>query len=353
MNHHENRPHRENPCAGDDPPCLVAIGGSAGCFGTLKSLVAGLPADLPVPVLVAVHIGETSRSRLAGLLTRAGPLPAAPAVDGEPLRDGHLYVAPPGRHLMVRGGRVLLGTGPRVNRHRPAVDVLFASVAALGRFRALGVVLSGVLDDGAVGAALIAHEGGRVLVEDPGSAEFSSMPVAALAAAPGARRLDPDDPAGSLLTAIKALTEVEPPPGSPSREAEPAQTKDPEGGPMPVGTESQQTVRMSCPECGGGLSEIALPAITYFRCHVGHQYAPQSLAAAQAERVEATLWAAVAALEEQASLLHYLNSRTTRRHIPDDRIPDDPASIRRLSDRTEILRAQVREWTGTDDLTGP
>lgn len=95
--------------------------------------------------------------------------------------------------------------------------------------------------------------------------------------------------------------------------------------------------RLACPECGGGLARIDLPHITYFRCHVGHQYAPQTLSAAQAEATESKLWSAVAALDEQAAVQRYLRDKGAA---------TDEQRLRRLTERAEALRDQVRRWTG-------
>jgi two-component system, chemotaxis family, protein-glutamate methylesterase/glutaminase len=124
--------------------------------------------------------------------------------DREVLEHCHIYVAPPGQHLIARGGLALLTPTPRVNRHRPAVDVMFASAAEWMAMRTVAVVLSGALDDGAVGAALVAQAGGQVLVQDPAEAEFASMPRSALAAAPGARAV----PLSRLAQAVRDSLDV-------------------------------------------------------------------------------------------------------------------------------------------------
>ena len=161
------------------------MGGSAGSVQPLVQIVRDLPGDLAAAVLVTIHVGE--QTRLPQILSRAGPLPAMHVRDREVLEQGRIYIAPPGQHLFVRAGLALLSPSRHINRHRPAVDVMFASAAEWAARRTVAVVLSGALDDGAVGAALVAQAGGQVLVQDPAEAEFASMPRSALAAAPGAR----------------------------------------------------------------------------------------------------------------------------------------------------------------------
>src|SRR5206468_9234046 len=117
---------------------------------------------------------------------RAGPFTAHFGQDREALKCGEIYVAPPGRHLMLADGAVRLSAGPRQHGHRPSADSLLFSVAlAAGPF-AFAVVLSGALDDGAAGAAAVAAHGGSVLVQDPAEALYHGMPRAALAEVPSA-----------------------------------------------------------------------------------------------------------------------------------------------------------------------
>jgi two-component system, chemotaxis family, protein-glutamate methylesterase/glutaminase len=307
---------------------VLALGGSAGGIEALVELVAGLPADLPVPVLVTVHVGENVRSNLPRILARAGPLPAAHPRQGEPLEPGRIYVAPPGLHLLAASGAVRLSSGPRVNRHRPAVDVMFASAARWGGRCAVAVVLSGLLDDGAVGAALVARGGGQVIVQDPADAIFGSMPRAALAAVPEATTA----PTGRLGEAIvETLGKMAPRDTEEGGEPEMADahmgdTDDPGF----LAADETRLTRLTCPECNGGLAEIQLGSrIRYFRCHVGHQYSPQSLEAAQREAAEAKLWAAAAALEEHAAMARHLAT-----HREEGVENDAAADYREAADRS-------------------
>lgn len=325
-----------------EPRDVVVIGGSAGALRPLLELAGALPADLPGSVAVTIHVGERARSRLPWLLSRSGPLAAGHAKTGEHLQQGHVYVAPPGCHLLLPGGAAELSNGPRVNRHRPAVDVMFASAARWFGDRVVAVVLSGALDDGAVGAALVAQAGGLVVVQEPNDADQPSMPRAALAAAPGAVAA-PGKELGEMVSGMLGDSGlVTWPRPQPQKSAE-VRMEDTDDLQFLAPGETRLT-RLACPECGGALAEAALPRISYYRCHVGHQFGPQSLGAAQAESAEAKLWAAVATLEETAALARHLAEHNDRGQGADDqqsRTADWASSL------AESLRAQIGDTPQT------
>jgi two-component system chemotaxis response regulator CheB len=321
-------------------PAVVAVGGSAGGIEALVAMVADLPADLPASVLVTVHIGQHARSSLPRILSRSGPLPAEHAVHGEQIRPGRIYVAPPGFHLLVAGGVARLSPGPRVNRHRPAVDVMFGSAARWAGDRVVAVVLSGLLDDGAVGAALVARAGGRVVVQDPAEALFGSMPRAALGAVPGADVR----PTALLGAAVGAVLEQSEPESrsEDERQVESEMSMEDSGDPQFLAAEETRLTRLMCPDCGGSLAEVELPHISYYRCHVGHQYAPKTLEAAQAEAAERKLWAGVAALEDHAALARHLSEQPGAH--------DDGAEYRQAAERAADLAKMMRSHLDSPSL---
>lgn len=196
---------------------LVVIGASAGGVETLKRVVAGLPADLPAAVCIVLHIAPDSPSLLAQILARAGPLSCRAARAAEPLRHGQILVAPPDRHLVVEDNSACVSAGPKENRHRPAVDVLFRSAARAQGDRVIGVILSGMQDDGAAGLAAVKSVGGGTIVQDPADALYAGMPTAALARV----AVDAVVPSDLVAESIVAMVRATHPPS----EAEPSDAR--------------------------------------------------------------------------------------------------------------------------------
>jgi two-component system chemotaxis response regulator CheB len=163
-------------------PSFVVIGTSAGGMNALTQIVKELPADFPGAVLVVVHVTPQSNLDWAvKQLTGAGPLPVKVAKDEERIRQGVVYLAPAGTHLLVDGERVRLGEGPLEQRVRPAIDALFRSAAAAYGRRLVGVILTGMLSDGTLGLRAVRDAGGITIVQNPESAEEGEMPRNAMA----------------------------------------------------------------------------------------------------------------------------------------------------------------------------
>ncbi|CAN5886184.1 hypothetical protein BH10ACT9_BH10ACT9_28180 [soil metagenome] len=173
-------------------------------------LVAGLPRDFALAVVVVLHLSSDAPKLLADIINRSGPLPAVTVTHPEVLRPAHIYVAPPGHHLVVAGHRALLSDGPAEHGHRPSINVLFRSVAVDYRENAVGVLLSGMLDDGVAGLATIKGCGGITVVQRPDEALYPDMPRNALAAGVA----DHVAAATEIGTLLAALTESRIRPGN-------------------------------------------------------------------------------------------------------------------------------------------
>ncbi|HKR98208.1 MAG TPA: chemotaxis protein CheB [Candidatus Dormibacteraeota bacterium] len=309
---------------------IVVIGGSAGSIEGLKLVSEGLPPDLQAAVFAAVHVSSTGRSGLAELLQRHARVRVSRAVDGAPIEEGEMYVGPADRHLLVGRTRMHLGHGPKENGHRPAIDALFRSAARNHGSRVIGVVLSGLLDDGALGLAMIGGRGGVTVVEDPDTAAFPSMPQNAVQVA------QPDHivPAQQIPALLAELCVLPVPAGEePAGGIEPGDVDD-EG--VDEGIAAADVpgapTGLTCPECHGALWEDPLGGLN-FRCRIGHRYAAESLVERQADSVENALWAALRALEEQGSTATRLGDRLGRL--------GDQVSQRRFRERAESARRQA------------
>jgi two-component system chemotaxis response regulator CheB len=306
---------------------IIVVGASAGGVEALLALVRELPADLPAAVCIVLHASEREPSLLPEILRRAGALPVQHARDGEALRRGHIFVAPPNYHLLVQPGRLHVWDGPRENRVRPAADALFRTAAQSYGPRVAGVVLSGTLDDGSAGLVVIKRWGGVAIVQDPQEAGFPGMPESAISTGVVDAILPVSQIAalltqlaGSRLPQARALAGAEtegfpfPPPHPIQLETTGGSTmsmrplEPPHGAERPdlnyavqhpTGTAPSGLI---CPECGGALWERSEEGVLQYRCHVGHILSLQSMLHAQGEALEMALWNAVRSLRERAAL---------------------------------------------------
>ena len=204
---------------GGPPPTgcpVVAVAASAGGLEALSALLPSIPAGFPAAVAVVLHRSVRLPHLLVGLLRGRSALPVRDVVDGGPLEPATVHVCPAGVHLTA-GRTWQLLDGPRLNYVRPSADLLFVSLArALGR-RAVGVVLSGMGTDGAIGSKAIVDAGGTVVAQDPATAAHPDMPLAAAALGPAQLVLPPAEIGPALQAVLRRLAR-EPdgfPPGRP------------------------------------------------------------------------------------------------------------------------------------------
>jgi two-component system, chemotaxis family, protein-glutamate methylesterase/glutaminase len=292
---------------------LIVIGASAGGVEALSRLVRDLPPELPAAVLVVLHVPAHSRSVMPAILTRAGRLPAAHAVDGQVIEAGRVYIAPPDHHMIVKQGIVRLTRGPHENGHRPAVDPLFRTAAHAYGPRVIGVVLSGALDDGSAGLVAIKRRGGLAVVQDPEDALYDGMPRHAIENV-AVDRVLPVNLIGAELARLAALpadtTAAEPVTDDLEKEAGFAEiAMDAMTNASHPGTPSG----FACPDCGGALWQLQEEEFLRYRCRVGHAWSADSLLAEQTEALEAALWTALRALEEKRELSERLSQRADQR----------------------------------------
>ena len=291
---------------------IIVVGTSEGGLEALDAVIAQLPTDLAASMFIVQHMApHNSGEALTRRLGRHTAFRAALATDGQRFKAGRIYIAPPDSHLLLRPDTVLVRKGARENLSRPGVDPLFRSAAVAHGPRVIGLVLTGMLDDGAAGLIAIKRCGGVTVVQDPKDAAYSAMPQNAL------DRLDVDHCVplagmGELLATLVAR---------PHRKARPI--------PRDIRTEAEIAERVlsdvgqveglgaqvpyNCPNCGGVLWEMKVSKTKRYRCHTGHSFTEQTLLASQSEKIEEMLWIALRMFEERRNLLTSVGLMTTDR----------------------------------------
>ena len=283
---------------------IIVIGASLGGIEALKKLASTLPKTLRASIFIVLHLAPSSPGILPLILERSGPLTASNAKDGDTIRHGHFFVAPPDRHLLVDPeGYLRVTNGPKENWWRPAIDPLFRSAACAFGGRVVGVILTGSLDDGAAGLWAIKKMGGTAVVQHPDDAAAPAMPLNALARTSVDHCVNLEE-IGPLLSTLadQIANEHE----VPSEWIEHLQTEVKIASGKGTNMESTKLGPPSpfaCPECHGVLSEIREEGQFRFRCHTGHAFSPQTLLAQLMTGTEDSIWNAIRSIEERTMLL--------------------------------------------------
>jgi two-component system, chemotaxis family, protein-glutamate methylesterase/glutaminase len=285
---------------------IIVIGASLGALRPLESIVGGLSPDLPAAVFIVQHLSPTSKSHLPQLLGRHTPLPVSHARHGDRIAPGRIYVAMPNHHLTLEADRVTVAFGPRINGSRPAIDPLFYSAAHHFGRRVVGVILSGLLDDGVAGLLAIQRAGGLAIVQDPEDAEASEMPLRAI------RYLEADYvlPSGKIGARLSSLSKRGDQEKGSIAMANSTVTRTTEAGdedePRARLSGDDGVLQFSCPDCGGAMQQSAEPGPLRYECHIGHRRTGESLLAEQLEVVEKSIWYTTRTLKEIVVLSSHL-----------------------------------------------
>lgn len=289
---------------------VVVIGGSAGGYQAVADLMAHVPPDLDTAFFVVVHISRKSVGAiLVQHIQRNTSYICSLAQDNEQIKKRHLYVAPPDFHLIVKNGHMRVVRGPHENRWRPSIDVLFRSAAAAYDSHTIGIILSGLLDDGTSGMSAIKRSGGICIVQEPHDAEFDDMPhnvlnnVAVDHSVPVAEMGYVLDDIFSKPFLNGKLQKI---PDDVKIESEITERRITDMNELEkIGTRSNY----SCPDCGGALWEIKDDVIPRYRCYTGHVFTGNVLLEKQAEELEESIWISIRMLEERRNLLQLMIKR--------------------------------------------
>jgi two-component system chemotaxis response regulator CheB len=326
-------------------PRIVVIGTSAGGLEILNKLVEQLPEDFPASVFIVMHMATTSSADfVAKRLQKHTKLKCKAAENKELIQPGVIYVAPADHHLLISGNYIIVTQGPRENQFRPAIDPLFRSAAASYGSLVIGIILTGMLNDGTVGMDAIKRSGGIAIVQDPDEAEFPEMPLSVLSNI----KVDYSAPVaemGALLIKLIAQPIVDKN-GIPEDIKLEAKIAERVMGSTEEVEKLGKKVAYTCPDCGGNLWEMTHGSVLRYRCHLGHAFSAKSLLKDMNEAMEETLWIALRMMEERKNLLTTMLDReessapTSWASGQRERVEDIKVHINRLR---EVLMNQKPE----------
>jgi two-component system chemotaxis response regulator CheB len=314
---------------------IIVIGASAGGIKAINQLIEKIPPDLPIAIFIVIHISKNSQPDIiAQQLQKKTAYTCLMAQDNESIKSGHIYLAPTNHHLLLKNGYMRLTDGPHENRWRPSIDVLFRSAAAAYDSRVIGIILSGMLDDGTSGMSAIKRCGGTCLVQDPSEAEYIDMPVNVI----NNVNVDYQVPIADMGYIIDDIL------SKPHRPSQPI--------PEDVKLEAEITERMvsdvdalnkiatpsdlTCPDCGGQLSQINSEPNRY-RCRTGHVYIEPVLLDKQGEALEESIWASIRMMEERRNLLQNIAWRNERANST------DPHGYQQAAERLNVHIGRMKQ----------
>lgn len=304
---------------------VAVIGGSAGSLPALLAILSSLPPDLPAAIFVAIHSSSRAGNSLAKVVQLNTRMRTVDAQLDQETNLRTIYVAAPDRHLIVGRNHLHVTRGPKEGLHRPSINVMFRSAAASCTGRVVGILLSGLLDDGASGLWEIARHGGVTIVQDPREAPFPGMPSSALQDAPISYKLCAAEIA-CLLPKLINGAEV---PAMREWSHENGKGKRPFSG-------------FTCPECRGPLFQSRTNPIE-FECRVGHVFPLRTLIEEESSTQERKLYEAIVSLEEGADLAEYAASQKSQK----SRSENLRNEAKQLRDYAAAIRKILQERTAT------
>lgn len=295
----------------EEPKFVIVIGTSAGGIRALEEVMMQLQPEMDAAFLVVLHLSRKGVGDvLFQRLNQHCNINCKMAANEDPVKKGTVYLAPPDNHLLLDKGKVLLGKGAPENRWRPSINNLFRSAAANYNSRVIGIILTGLLDDGTSGMAAIKRSGGITIVQNPNEADYPDMPISVL------ENMDVDyveslSNMGTLLSEI--ITSNNPQPVEVPQDIIQEAIMDKRVSTRVEDLSVFEKSEFNCPDCGGGLWITQKDHPTHFRCHVGHSFTERELMIRQTEVLENTFWAALRLMEERRALLMRLATRDRER----------------------------------------
>ena len=330
---------------------LVVIGASAGGHSAVIELLNQMPADINAAFVIVQHTSADASLYFGQILQKRTKLHVEYATHGKKIERGGVYLSIPDHHLLVDDeGTLILSKGPTENRTRPAIDPLFRNAAASFSNRVIGIVLTGMLNDGTSGLIAIKKCHGYTMVQSPKTAEYPEMPNHALQAVKPDICCSIEEMGGKIQKLVKGpLKDRVDVPTYIRQEAAISRMIDSR---IDLENELGEKVPYGCPECGGPLWQMKNEDTVRFRCHTGHGYTAEALINGQNAQIEESLWIALRTLEERINILRKtLLNHEKHNHEPlivntRKKIEETEKSITILREAMQI-RPPVQEGLGT------
>lgn len=284
---------------------IIVVGASAGGIKAISSLLSSFTEDINASIFIVIHISANSMVEvILSHLQKHSKFPCRIAQDGDQITNKTVFLAPADRHLCLTKDRIIVQKGPFENRYRPSIDVLFRTAAAAYDSCVIGVVLTGLLDDGTSGMSAIKQSGGICIVQDPKEAEYTDMPRNVI------NNIEVDyvvsvNEMGYIISDIITRKECDPSdvPEIVKKEAEIS---------LRMNSSIERTDELgspsliSCPDCGGTLFKVRDPYVERYRCYTGHSFTKKRLEDSINKKLEESLWIAIRMMEERKNLLDNL-----------------------------------------------
>lgn len=326
---------------------VIVIGASAGGLRAVAELLSHVSPGLDAAIFVVLHVSRNSMGNiLVQHLQRDTKFKVSLATDGQSIEKGYVYIAPPDYHLILKQGTMKVIKGPHENRWRPSIDVLFRSAAAAYDSHVVGIVLTGMLDDGTSGMSAIKRSGGICIVQEPAEAEFEDMPVNVLNNVEVDYRVPIAD-MGYVLDDVFAKPHQTDTTIPEDVKIEASITER-----LVSGMEELQKIadrsNYTCPDCGGGLYKIKNDVVHRYRCYTGHVYTEKTLLEKQSEGLEESLWISVRMLEERKNLLQMM-----AHHDQEVGQESDAADKRHKADEIAVHIERIKKLMISIEKMGP
>jgi len=319
---------------------IIVIGASAGGLQAINKVISGLSNEIDAAVMIVLHLSRKSNAHnLAAILQRHTAMQCHVATNDTIIERGNIYLAPQDHHLMVKDRLLKINQGAHENKYRPSIDVLFRSAAVTYGNRVIGIVLTGMLEDGTSGMWAIKSCGGICIVQHPDEAEYSDMPRSVINKIQVDYKANLEDIANIIKRSI----------------ANPLPPK------MSIPNELQLEANLTeqmmshindlekiadrsnfvCPDCGGGMWAVKNDPVHRYRCHTGHVYTEKLLSDMQDEKIEESIWVSIRMLEEKLNLLLLMEKRegetSARSSYYKTRVEDMNKHISRLKKLLSVL----------------